>query len=474
LLSEEKVTTSYLFGHENPSLEQEFMDRIVLGFSLFFCMPVALGETLALEDLPGLIEKRSSPVQRAAADETVAVWDQAAARADYLPSVTLKGTHTRTDEAITLDVPSQSIQRTLPNGAPFRLDIDPPAFTIQDRDVTKAQVQLIQPLYMGGRIAAQEDARDAEVGIKAAEYAQEKSTQLSLVLQRYFQSQYAVELLNVLQKFKSHLQRIDQLTQSLIESGALPKSMRRKTETALAELLAMQVRAEAQKTVLCQAVQGMIQAVGECQFTNALRLLPMPAEAANLQSLARDQRPEWKIIQHQKEKAEALHQAATGSLLPSVYAFGRYELLQEQLTLLEPKWVIGVGVEWTLTAGLKGFPERHKAEALKQKAEIIRGQAERDIPLQIQQYWAQATGERAALQATEKALQAAQETLEISELRYGAGDGSQLDVLNAYSDVEKLSLKRLELLESYNRYLISLFAATGNAALYIQHYQKSL
>jgi outer membrane protein TolC len=450
------------------------MNRLFTGFFLFIFMGSALGEPLALDDLPGLVEQRNSSVQQAAVDNVVAESDQDGARADFLPSVTLKATHTRTDEAITLDVPTQSIQRTLPNGAPFRLDIDPPAFVIQDRDVTKAQLQVIQPLFMGGRILAQQNVRDAEVGIKAAEYTQEKSLQLSLVLQRYFQNQYARELLAVLQKFKKHLEKIDQLTHSLIVSGAIPRSMRRKTETALAELQAMQVRAEAQQQVLCQAVQSMLQSQGECQFKSALRLLPMPAQVRNLQNLAREQRPEWKILQHQTEKVDALHQAATGSLLPKVYAFGRYELLQEQLTLLEPKWVIGLGLEWTLTAGLKAMPERHKAEALRQKTEIARLQAERDIPLQIQQYWAQASGEYAALKATEKALQAAQETLETSELRYSTGDGSQFDVLNAYGDVEKLSIKRLELLESYNRYLISLFAATGNTALYIQHYQKSI
>jgi outer membrane protein TolC len=450
------------------------MDRIFAGFFLFFFIGSAMGEPLALDELPGLVEKRNSNVQRAAADEAVAKSEQVGGRADFLPNVTIKATHTRTDEAITLDVPAQSIQRTLPNGAPLRLDIDPPPFTIQDRDVTKAQVQVIQPLYMGGRIMAQQDARHAELNIKAAEYDQEKSLQLNLVLQRYFQNQYARELLSVLHKFKRHLEKIDKLTRSLIETGTIPRSMRWKTETALAELLAMQVRAEAQQKVLCQALQSMIQAKGECQFKDALRLLPMPTGVGALHSLAREQRPEWRILQHHAEKADALHQAATGSLLPSVYAFGRYELLQEQLTLLEPKWVIGLGLEWTLTAGLKGIPERHKAEALRHKTEILRAQAERDIPLQIQQYWAQAAGERAALQATEKALQAAQETLEISELRYSTGDGSQFDVLNAYGDVEKLSMKRLELLESYNRYLISLFAATGNAALYIQHYQKSM
>src|SRR5688500_14127376 len=124
------------------------MDRTLLGIFLFLFVGSAMGEPLALDDLPSLVERRNSNVQRAAADETVAVWDQAGARADFLPSVTLKATHTRTDEAITLDIPNQSIQRTLPNGAPFRLDIDPPAMTIQDRDVTKAQVQVIQPIYM--------------------------------------------------------------------------------------------------------------------------------------------------------------------------------------------------------------------------------------------------------------------------------------------------------------------------------------
>ncbi|HYX38711.1 MAG TPA: TolC family protein [Oligoflexus sp.] len=448
------------------------MARLIAGIFLGVFAGSAVGGPLGLDDLPGLIERQNSHVQRAAADEVVARSEQSVAHADFLPSLTLKATQTRTDEAISLDVPPQSLQRTLPNGAPFRLDIDPPPLTIQDRDVSKAQLQLVQPLYMGGRLSAQQNIRDAEVRIKASEHNQEKTQQLGLVLQRYFQTQYARELLSVLHKFKIHLEKIDKLTQGLIENGAIPRYMRRKPEIALAELQAMQVRAEAQHKVLCQAAQSLLAAQGECQFKSALRLLPLPPHVGTLKNIARQQRPEWKIQQHQAEKAEALHEAATGSLLPSVYAFGRYELLQEQLTLLEPKWVVGLGLEWNLTAGLKAIPEREKAKALQHKVEVSRSQAERDIPLQVEQYWAQAAGELAALQATEKALAAAQENLKINELRYGTGDGSQFDVLNAYSDVEKLAMKRLELLESYNRYLISLFAATGNAALYIQHYRQ--
>jgi outer membrane protein TolC len=450
------------------------MDRQVISLILLLFMGTASGQTLSLEDLPRLIETRNSSVQRSAADVSVAEADQAVASADYLPSLALKATQTRTDEAITLDVPPQSIQRTLPNGAPFRLDIDPPPILIQDRDVSKAHLQLIQPIYMGGRLGAQKDARDAELSIKTAEHAQEKSQQLSVVLQRYFQTQYTREVLNTLARFKKHLEKIDQLTKSLIASGAIPRVMRRRTETALAELQAMQVRAAAQEKVLCQAVQSLIQTQGPCQLKNPLKRLPMPSHPKTLQTIAHTQRPEWKILEQQAEKADALHESATGTMLPNVYAFGRYELLQDQLTLLEPKWVIGLGLEWTLTAGLKALPEREKAEALRRKVAIGRAQAERDIPLQIQQYWAQAAGELAALQATDKAVEAAQETLDVSQLRFGTGAGSQFDVLNAYSDVEKLSIKRLELLESYNRYLISLFTATGDASLYIQHYQKSM
>ncbi len=451
------------------------MNRLLSIYIVFLGLPsygAALAQSIAVEDLPGFIKQHNSSVQRAAADEEIAKADQDSARADFLPNVTLKATQTRTDSAIQVDIPAQSIQRTLPNGAPFRLDIDPPALTIQDRDVTKAQLQVTQALYLGGRLTAQQSVRNADFGIKQAEFIQEQSLQLGLVLQRYFQTQYAEDLLQVLQKLKTHLQNIDRLTRDLIAGGALPRAARLKTESALAELQAKIMQAEAQKNVLCQATQSLLGASGSCQFKSLLKPLSMPTESAELKRLAGDQRAEWKILRFNGEKAEAMHQAATGSLKPSVYAFGRYELLQDQLTALEPKWVIGVSMEWTLTAGLKALPERQKAETLRQKVEIARSQAARDIPLQIDQYWAQATGDLAALQAVDKARAGAQETLEISKLRYSSGDGSQFDVLQAYSELEKLSIRRLELLESYNRSLISLFQSAGDAGLYINHYQS--
>ncbi len=432
----------------------------------------AFGQSIAVEDLPGFIKQNNSSVQRAAADVDSAKADQDIARAEFLPNISVKASQTRTDSAIQVDIPQQSIQRTLPNGAPFRLDIDPPPLTIQDRDLTKAQLQLIQPLYLGGKLTAQEHIRSADFAIKQAEFIQEQSLQLGFVLQRYFQTQYAEELLEILQKLDAHLQKIDRLTQDLIAGGALPRAARLKTESARAELQAKILQAEAQKKVVCQATQSLLGASSSCQFKSLLKPLPMPSQSGELKRLAGDQRAELKILRFNGEKAEAMHQAATGSLKPSVFAFGRYELLQDQLTALEPKWVVGVSMEWTLTAGLKAIPERHKAETLRQKVEIARAQALRDIPLQIDQYWAQASGDLAALQAVEQAKRGAQETLEISQLRYSTGDGSQFDVLQAYSELEKLSIRRLELLESYNRSLISLFQAAGDTALYIKHYQS--
>jgi len=441
---------------------------LILFLSIFASQGRAQG--LELKQLPEWIETRNPNVLKSKADLEAAEAEEDMATADFFPQILLKATRTHTDADITIDLPNQSIRRTLPNGAPFALDIDPPALKIQDQDVSKAQIVLMQPLYAGGRLSAQKDVRSADVRIREAENQMERNLQLQVVMQRYFRTLYGQEMVQILEQFSKHLQKIDQLTANLIKTGALPAFSRHKTTSALAELQARQVQASAQTEVVCRATQSLLGTQGPCVFKSPLTVLPLPTSPRSLHAVSEKSRPEYGILEQNRQKADAAFEAATGSLLPSVYAFGRRELLEGQLTALDPKWVVGVGLEWNLTGGLKGFPERKKAYAIKQKVEYAVQQAKRDIPIQIEQFWAQAKGEKAALDATRQAVKAAQETLRIQNIRFASGDASQFDVLSALSELEKLVIRELELKESYNRALVDLYAASGDVRLYIHHY----
>jgi outer membrane protein TolC len=120
-------------------------------------------------------------------------------------------------------------------------------------------------------------------------------------------------------------------------------------------------------------------------------------------------------------------------VLPQVSLTGSYSYLENGFLDDEDVLYAGVGVQWAL---FDGGQSRKRAAALERSRRAVQDQRldlESLIGLQVRQAWLEVEETRQRVLVTANAAEQAEENLRIARERYGAGLGTQTQLLEAES-----------------------------------------
>lgn len=448
--------------------------------NLVFCMLViGIGapiRAVTIADLPGLVRSNNRDIKVANTEVESADSEISVARARYYPQLELKSAYTRLNDDIVLDIPNHHVQRDILGGTvTIGIDVDPPPITLQKKNIMSSNLVLTQPIYAGGRISAGMDAAQAGLQIARTEMEQTYRERLTDALIRYFQVQLATEVTATLTKIESELNSIAASAEAAVKSGAIPRFAIMQIKVSQLELSAkiQEARASLKLATLAFKDVASMDAMTAAEFSSPLLRIDMKHGLDIFKTKALTERSEFKILEQKSIQVEALKDAKTGEMLPTMFLFGAYNVAQENLPLLTPKWVAGVGLNVPITAGLSQIPERNKAAQLAQKVELLKSKAQAQIPLQIEQLFDHCEALAGALATIESSQGLAAEVQRLAEARFKNSSGSAVEVLKASADNQSVQVKRLLLLEEYNRHLIELYEASGSIENYIAAYQEA-
>ncbi len=433
-------------------------------------------DAVTVSDLPGLIRSHNRDVKVANTEVEAADSEISVARARYYPQLELKSAYTRLNDDIVLDIPNHHVQRDILGGTvSIGIDVDPPPITLQKKNIMSSNLVLTQPIYAGGRISAGMDAAEAGLQIARTEMEQTYRERLANALIRYFQVQLATEVTTTLTKIESELNSIAGSAEAAVKSGAVPRFAIMQIKVSQIELSAkiQEARANLKLATLAFKDVASMDAMTVTEFASPLVLVGMNHGLDIFKTKALTERSEFKILEQKSIQVEALKDAKTGEMLPTMFLFGAYNVARENLPLLTPKWVAGVGLNVPITAGLSQIPERNKAAQLAQKVDILKAKAQAQIPLQIEQLYDHCEALAGALSTIESSQILAAEVQRLAEVRFKNSSGSAVEVLKASADNQSVQVKRLILLEEYNRHLIELYDASGSIENYIVAYETA-
>jgi outer membrane protein len=164
--------------------------------------------------------------------------------------------------------------------------------------------------------------------------------------------------------------------------------------------------------------------------------LPVDATLAaqplsELQRRALEHRPELRALSADADALAARARVERGKGLPQVALSGGYTHLDNELLNRENFATVGVGVSWSL---FDGGQARNRAAALdvasraaERRLEDLRSR----IELDVRQAWLEVGAAQARLRASSEAVAQAEENIRTSRELYGAGMGSNTQVLDA-------------------------------------------
>jgi outer membrane protein TolC len=332
---------------------------------------------------------------------------------------------------------------------------------VQDDAYWKGQLNLVWPVFTGGRIIAANKA--AEAGIRETDAKLRRTSEsLTADLVRIY---FSVRLADQVVRIRTEAKHV--LDQHLFQA----RRLNREGFIAKTELLHAQV-AQAQADRELKAARRD-QELAQTALANLLAR-EEPVGAATPLFIVSDIPPVQTFIEHArnghpgldqltavKDRAHENVHAQKAAFSPQIYLFGMRELFEDDLTVLEPSWAAGIGVDVTLFEGFARNNRVQAARKLEEQAGLMHRKLDRDLATLVSSKYQELMKAREQFDALETSLALVDENLRARRRAFEEGLATSLDVVDAQLSLSVVSVERLRVVCDFDTALAQLLVASG-------------
>lgn len=391
-----------------------------------FCAAEGRAQQLSVDEAVRQGLEHNTRVRAAHADAAAADADRRAARASLLPSIETRASYLRLSDNIP--------------GADFTFPGSDTTFTLLPVELNRyhTEISVEQPLWAGGRIAAQARAARLQRDAAALQTRQVEADVAFEIRQAYWRLYESDALLEAIDASLSHIEAHVGEVEAGVQEGIHLQ----------ADLLAARVR---RSEILLDRIDAEIAA--EFARLELNRLIGRPldtdvepasdfeegaaASLATLQMEVLDAHPSIEALERRVEALETLHSSTRGAWLPEISAVGRlvyarpntyFFLEQDEFRY---SWEAGVSARWSLFEGGRRSAEtaRARAELTSAEARLDELREQVDVHLSRRHLETRRAGRSADVAA--EAVEAAAEALRVTRVHFREGLVLASDVLEA-------------------------------------------
>lgn len=422
----------------------------LMGFFLLgqVSIPAFSGEALTFTQALDMMVSGNESVLRAASEVEQKQYEARVTRGLNFPEVTLSGQYVRINDAIDLDLnPVRDVILALHPAVP---PAAVPLFqeTVQEEAFFKSQLNVTWPVYTGGKISAAQSAADAGVRESAAKLDQTKDTLTSELVKYYYAVRLADQVYQIRQEVVNALNIHVFQARRLQEEGFIAR-----TEVLHARVA--QARAERESKASLRdldlakiALANILASEKPVTPVSPLFLLPSVDPEASFIRQARDHHPAIARIEAVRDRAGENLKAARSERYPTVYLFGTRELYENDLTVLDPAWSIGAGVNFTLFDGGARAGKIAAARKIENQAELMQRKLARDLETLVSSRYQEMMKASEQYDSLQSSVDLAQENIRARRRSFEEGLATSLDVVDAQLSLSETRVERL--LAAYN------------------------
>jgi outer membrane protein TolC len=290
------------------------------------------------------------------------------------------------------------------------------------------------PLFTGGRISSSIAAAEARSrGAGAQVQGAEQELRLK-VAESYVDVLRARRALAVAESNVRTLEALAGDIGAMYERELVPKNELLAVQVALADAQQNRLRA-ANAAEIAQAAYNRRLGEPLDRVVVLEERVPepeaLPPDLPALVQLATERRTELDALGEQAKAYGQMAKVERSRVLPQISVTGGYNYLENQFLDDDEFAMAGVGVQWALFDGGQSRKRAAAMERNRRAAEEQRDDVESLIALQVRQAWLGVEETRQRVQVTADAVDQAEENLRIARERYGAGLGTQTQLLEA-------------------------------------------
>ena len=455
------------------------MNKFIFFLLIFSMSAAANAQTGVPESQPMEISLESAlemslannrEIMAARAQEDAARNAAAAARGMYFPKIDAEGRYTRINDPINIDLTplrsaiigasartayiasgnNAAAEAATMGAVSAMLPESQFSLAVQDDEFYNFSITAVQPIYAGGRIRAANAARQAELSAARRNTAAAREKIFAEVTEGYFRLKLAEKVAQIRRDAREGIAAHDDNAKKLFEQGMISHANRMRAQVALADAEREEKKAYRDEE-LAAILLANLMTVEISSFTLSTDFA-QPAEPAPVEkyiSKALSANVALNIIETNRERLAAAKKASDGKRLPTLAAFGKYELYKQDLTLLEPEWAAGLSLNIPIFSGLSDYKESRQIKAQQQALEKIDENAREQIKTLVRKYHHDMLAAKEEYEALEKTEKLAEENLRLNRLSFKHGTGTSLEVIDAQLALSKVKTDRSRALFDY-------------------------
>ncbi len=446
------------------------------------------GKDLSLQEVMGKVESQNFEVRAARAQTGALEQGYAASSGRYYPKLDLDTRYTHLNDEITMDLSpirtaiisssaaaagataganGPAVSGAFASGLNTRL----PAFDlqVQKQDYFNAALILTQPIYTGGKIGAAREAKYSEW--KASELQTEDTRDRLLIAAT--QAYYGVHLtqisMEVRKELLDRLKNHQVLSDKLLAEGQITKVTKMNADVKLVEAEAEYLKSKHENQMAWNQLGNLInEKLDATRLSTDLRIGDRMEDLEYYRERAAQRNKSLKTVDRRMEMLDAKYTATRADHLPSVFAFGRYELYKHDLTLTEPEWYVGIGMKINILSGGEVSSNIAQVRSEQSAAQYTRESTKQQIDLGVQKLYTDMQIANDQYRTLQSAVSLAEKSVELSASSYKNGVLRSVDVIDAYALLASVKLSRFKALYDYNLALFQLKRLSGDAGDLLQ------
>lgn len=313
----------------------------------------------------------------------------------------------------------------------------------QKLDGPRLSLDAMWPIYTGGLIEAQQMALHEKVNETTADRDIRLNTMDADLATKYWGVQLArsIEALrkSALSDQDDELHKAKRFEQKGVISKLERLSVQVARDGAERELLKAQTNTEVASAQLANALRRP--AVGELS-TPLFILTGDLGTLSGWQEKAEANSPILRRISALRAQADQGVKAASAAFKPKVFAFGSRNLIKHYLSLVEPDWIAGVGVTFTLWSDRDRSSKYAAANDLVDSANAAREEARNQLRTAVETAFLHAVQARDEYVSTASNVELATENLRLRTKAFSEGLSTANDVDTARTQLMAAELSR--------------------------------
>lgn len=406
------------------------------------------------------------------------------ARSHYYPRIDFNGSYTRLNSAIDLDLsPLRTLligletqdkladidlQTLISRGSGLTdsekayytseitsaLDGAIPSLNIHflDRDVWRATLEFVQPIWMGGKIQALNQGADLQYQEGLEEFLISKETVKEETCRIYLSVKLLEEVVAVNKDAEAGISRHLQQAQSLYDAGLIAKSQLFRAKVAFSEAQKNRKNAEDDLLTVRSVLANLVKAddPDKLVLTTPLPFRPDQVSKEEVCSTVLAGNHTLKVLDIKRDLTGAKKRGDLADYLPQIYAFGRYELYRGDLTFMDPHWAVGVGLKLNILSSGEKLYKKAADEKLRLEVEEKKKDVQDLLTKASDQLYYAARSKKNTVESFPARFDEAEENLKLAESRFSSGLGISLEVVDANLILEKIRAERAQAIYEYN------------------------